>query len=801
MKRLWNRLAREFIFRFKKTGLEQELNVALLSGKLTVPELHAAARQMAAESIVLLKNEKNTLPIAKDETVAVFGRVAVNYFTVGYGSGGDVIPPYRSSLMEGLRQHNVKLDEDLAKRYADWCAAKRNVPDEGYWGHWPMYYEEMPLTDKVVAAAAGNAKKAIVVIGRAAGEDRENLLIKGSYYLTDKEVKMLDLVTAHFEKVCVVMDCGNIIDMSWTQKYGDKISAILYAWQGGMEGGYACAAILTGAVNPSGRLADTIAVDYKAYPSSEHFGDKDANTYVEDIYVGYRYFETFCPEKVLYPFGFGLSYTDFAISADAKYIDGTVTVKATVTNTGAVAGKQVVQCYVALPNGKLGNPKKVLAAFGKTEELAPGASQTLQIAFKLSEVASYDDSGITGNKSCYVLEKGSYSIEVGASVRDTKAVLSIEKGATEVVEQLHERMAVTAETAYKRMVNRDGKIAYEDVAIGTRDLRAEMIEKMPKPLVSDKKDVTYADVVAGKATAEDFVAQLTKEELDEISHGHVKMNSSYGPDGNAGGFAGVTDKLRSRGLPAMITTDGPSGIRVRQTVALLPCGTGLASSFNAEGVQKLYALISEEMVNIGTHMLLGPGINIHRNPLCGRNFEYFSEDPLLTGKMAAATIRGVQTTGRSACPKHFACNNQEINRNYNNSIVSERALRQIYLKGFEMAVKEAHPFSIMTSYNKINGVYSPNSYDLCTKALRNEWGFQGVVMTDWFSTNRGQADNAIAMEAGNDLIMPGGGSFKKAILKGVKSGKIQAEDVRRCCGNVVKAIFESATQRDYICKK
>jgi len=761
MKRLWNRLAREFIFRFKKTGLEQELNVALLSGKLTVPELHAAARGMAAESIVLLKNDKGMLPLDKNETVAVFGRVAVNYFTVGYGSGGDVIPPYRSSLMDGLREKKVKLDEQLAKVYADWCANKRNVPDEGYWGHWPMYYEEMPLKEKVVSDAAANAKKAIVVIGRAAGEDRENLLIKGSYYLTDKEVKMLDLVTEKFEQVCVIMDCGNIIDMSWTKKYGDKITSILYAWQGGMEGGYAVADILYGDVNPSGRLADTIAVDYESYPSAAHFGNKDANTYVEDIYVGYRYFETFCKEKALYPFGYGLSYTTFDISADAKYIDGTVTVKATVTNTGKVAGKQVVQVYVALPGGILGNPSKVLASFGKTETLAPGASQTLQLTFALSEVASYDDGGYTGHKSCYVLEKGAYGIEVGASVRDTKAVLSIQKGETEVVSQLHERMAVTAETAYKRMANRDGKLVYEDVAIGTRDLRAEMIEKMPKPLVSDKKDVTYADVVAGKATAEDFVAQLSKEELEEISHGHVKMNSCYGPDGNAGAFAGVTDKLRARGLPACITTDGPSGIRVRQTVALLPCGTGLASSFNAEGVQKLYSLISEEMVNIGTHMLLGPGINIHRNPLCGRNFEYFSEDPLLTGKMAAAMVRGVQSTGRSACPKHFACNNQETNRNYNNSIVSERALRQIYLKGFEIAVKEANPFSIMTSYNKINGVWSHYNYELVTSVLREEWGFDGVVITDWWMRAcespefPGVKDDNYRVRAQVDVLMPG----------------------------------------------
>ena len=302
MNRLWNRCARYWLNRFGATGLEQELNRGEITGLLAVPALTKAARQMAAEGIVLLKNDAATLPIRPQDRVAVFGRTAVDYFTVGYGSGGDVIPPYKSGLMDGLRSWNVLLDEELAKNYSDWCTAKRNVPDEGYWGHWPMSYPEMPLTDRIVVQAAQRSQLALVVIGRAAGEDRENLLKKGSYYLSDRELSMLDLVTAHFDRVCVVLDCGNIIDMSWTMRYGDKIGALVYAWQGGMESGYALADVLTGAVSPSGCLTDTIAVQYSDYPGSDHFGGKEFNDYVEDIYVGYRYFETFCPQKVLYPF-------------------------------------------------------------------------------------------------------------------------------------------------------------------------------------------------------------------------------------------------------------------------------------------------------------------------------------------------------------------------------------------------------------------------------------------------------------------------------------------------------------------
>ena len=803
MNRIINKCVRFFIKTFGSTGLEQELNQAEITSELTVPEIVPVARQMAAEGIVLLKNENKTLPVCKDETVAVFGRTAVDYFTVGYGSGGDVIPPYKSGLMAGLRQNNVKIEETLAAVYDSWCHDKKNVPDEGFWGHWPMSYPEMPLKETTVSDAAKNADKALVVIGRAAGEDRENLLKKGSYYLTDKEVKMLDLVTKHFRKVCVILGCGNIIDMSRIASYGDKISAIVYAWQGGMESGYALADVLTGKVAPSGKLTDTIAVNYESYPGNEDFGGRKFNAYTEDIYVGYRYFETFAKDKVLYPFGFGLSYTDFELKTECENNGNEITVKTQVTNTGAYAGKQVVQCYLNLPCGKLGNPAKILASFAKTKTLAPGENETLVMKINLADFAPYDDSGATGFKCCHVLEAGTYGVEAGTDVRNTTRVLTIEKSEQEVVKELCETLAVRPENPFRRMVNKNGTLVFENVPTATKDLKSQILSELPEELRCTKDDIMFDDVVSGKYTPEEFVAQLSPEELDDLTHGEGKMNSAYGINGNAGAFGGVTEKLRSRGIPAMITTDGPSGIRIRRTVSLLPCGTALASSFNAEGIEQLYSLVSEEMAKFDVHMLLAPGMNIHRNPLCGRNFEYFSEDPLLSGKIAAAAVRGIQKTGRSACPKHFACNNQETNRNYNDSRVSERALREIYLKGFEIAVKESDPWSIMTSYNKINGVWSHYNYELVTQILRQEWGYKGLIITDWWmraGASREFPDiknDAYRVRAQVDVLMPGefgrkGDPDARALIPSMKSqGGVTLAEAQRSALNVIRFILRT----------
>ena len=761
MNRFVNSCVRYVIKKLDSGTLEQELNKTGLDEDLAVPEISEVCRQVAADGIVLLKNKEATLPIRQTDTVAVFGRCAIDYFSVGYGSGGDVVAPYRHSLMDGLVSQQVRLYEPLWDRYRAWCNHPRNVPDEGFWGHWPMSYPEMSLKREWVEKAARESTLALVVIGRAAGESRENVLKKGSYYLTDREMNMLRLVTSFFRRVAVIMDCGNIIDMSWTEEFADRIGAIVYAWQGGMESGHALADVLTGKVNPSGKLTDSIARHYRDYPSSGHFGGRKYNEYAEDIYVGYRYFETFAPQSVLFPFGFGLSYTQFQIVSSANREGRIISVSSTVSNAGNTAGREVVEIFLESPCGKLGKAKRILTGFQKTVLLHPGEKQALRLCFNLEDFASFDDSGITSIGNCYVLEAGTYRVYVGSDVRSGESVLEFELPELICVSRLREQGAVQPGCGFLRMHNVDGLITWEPVPESKKNLKEEILAALPAELPKAANACTFDEIRTGNASAEAFVSQLSDEELDELCHGAGQMNYRPGALGNAGAFGGVTDKLRARGVPAVITTDGPSGIRVKNTCALLPCGTALASTFDPDAVAGLYSLISREMVIRGSDMLLAPGMNIHRDPLCGRNFEYFSEDPLLTGKIASAVIRGIQNCGVSACPKHFACNNQETNRNRHDSRVSQRALREIYLKGFEVAVKEAAPMSIMTSYNLINGVWGHYHYELVTGILRNEWGFDGLVITDWWMQGGVSREfpniknDAYRLRAGVDVLMPG----------------------------------------------
>lgn len=796
MNQLLNKAARFVLSRIHRTGLEQDLNRTEGSGRLAVPEIAAQARAMAADGIVLLKNEDKTLPITGQTRVAVFGRSAVNYFTVGYGSGGDVVSPYRRNLMEGLLEHGVKVDGILASQYETWCSRPRNVPDEGYWAHWPMSNPEMPLKAEDVAAAALRCDMALVVIGRAAGESRENVLKPGSYYLTDREKAMLDVVATYFHRICLVMDCGNVIDMSWVRDYEKKLTAIVYAWQGGMESGTALADVLTGAVNPSGKLTDTIAVKYEDYPSSQSFGAMAFNAYTEDIYVGYRYFETFAPDRVLYPFGFGLSYTRFRLSSQAAVSGNLVTVNTTVENVGDEAGREVVQVYVDLPCGALGNPKRVLAGFKKTGLLQPGQQQVVDISFDIASLASFDDTGCTGHKDAFVLEAGSYCVQAGTSIRDVKAVVCIVKQGLEVVRQLHECNAVRPEHGFCRMVNKGGALDMEMVPTANRNLKQDILAHLPQELIPGQTEFTFEDVKAGRCTPEEFVAQLSDQELDDITHGFGLMNDPSGPAGNAGSLGGVTEALKKRGIPTVITTDGPSGIRIRRTCSLLPCGTCLASTFDPEGVEALYQLLGREMVLQGTQVLLGPGMNIHRNPLCGRNFEYYSEDPLLTGKIAAAMVRGIQSQGVSACPKHFACNNQETNRNKCDSRLSQRAQREIYLKGFETAVKESDPWCLMTSYNLVNGVWSHYHYELVTDILHDEWGYQGLTITDWWMQPGAAPEfptitnDACRIRAQVDVLMPGEIQERTLVASLADPNGVTRAEAQRCAVNVIKFILK-----------
>lgn len=743
-------------------GVMQEENTADGTARAFEP-MPDIALKAAEESIVLLKNINNTLPVKADEVISVFGRCQIDYFYVGYGSGGDVNAPYQVNLIKGLKDCNVNIYSPVLNLYEDWC--EKNPVSHGFWGHWPMCFPEMELEERIVKSAANNSHSAIVVIGRAAGEDRENKLEQGSYYLTDTEIKMLELVTAHFNKVTVIMNCGNIVDMAWTEKYGDKITALVYAWQCGMESGNALANVLMGKATPSGKLPCTIARNYEDYSSSANFGGKDYNNYEEDIFVGYRYFETFCRDKVLYPFGFGLSYTEFEIKpVSFERKDDTFYITADVKNVGNVSGKEIVQLYVKAPQGELSKAERSLVAFGKTNALAPDESESIRFEFSLYDISSFDDCSKSSHKYAYVIESGEYTFYIGNSVRTDMKAGSVQLEDM-VVEQLDEVCGI--KDSFERMVakEKNGRliIGKEQLAPSKPYLRDRITNNLPVE-IGFKGDRGYklSDVKDGKITLDDFISQLNNDELEALTRGQGMMNSDLGVVGNAGAFGGIIPSLREKGVAPIITTDGPAGIRIKKYTSLIPCGTALASTWNCGLIELLTTVMGAEMLEHGSDVLLAPGMNIQRNVLCGRNFEYFSEDPVLSGKMGAAYVNGIQTNGVSACPKHFACNNQEVRRTKNDSRVSQRALREIYLKGFEICVKESKPLNIMTSYNKINGVWSHYNYDLVTTVLRKEWGYEGNVMTDWWMQKSASPefpsikDNAYRVRAQVDVLMPGG---------------------------------------------
>lgn len=754
--------------------LSQEKSAGALGDYYVHPGMPELLRQAAAEGLVLLENN-GVLPLNPEKRLSIFGRCQLDYFYVGYGSGGDVNPPYKVNLIDGLRANpTLRLNEELVATYRAFSDQPENQPEEGIWGQWPMNYEEMPVTAELVEAAKAESETAIVVIGRAAGEDRESILEPGSYYLTEAERTMLDLVTASFDEVIVILDCGNIMDLAWVEGYGDKISALIYAWQGGMESGNALADVLTGRLNFSGKLADSIARHYEDYPSSRSFGDAVYNNYEEDIYVGYRYFSTFANEKILYPFGYGLSYSQFnyELKSFERHEVG-VLCEVEVTNTSQVPGQATVQLYYAAAQGLLGKPARELGAFQKSRVLGAAESETITLSISNYLLSSYDDLGKTKHKSAYILESGLYTFFLGEDVRQAVPVASFKQEETVVIEQLEPVLAV--QEAFGRM--RTGQLGeqqyeqdWEMLPATELDLKERILNALPEAIDANlavDTPIHFDELVKDPTKLEAFILQLSDDELEALTRGQGGMNSPDGTEGNAGAYGGIIPSLKERGVPAVITTDGPAGIRLRRYNSLLPCGTAFACSWNPALIEAIHVKLGEEMKHYGSDVLLSPGMNIHRNPLCGRNFEYFSEDPLLTAKMAAAVVDGVESQGVSTCPKHFALNNQETNRNYNDSRVSERAAREIYLKPFEYVVKRAKPAHIMTSYNKINGVWAHYNYDLATTILREEWGFEGTILTDWWMRKDTSPefpkirDNAYRVRAQVDVLMPGGIVFEE----------------------------------------
>ncbi|MFP4198768.1 MAG: glycoside hydrolase family 3 protein [Halanaerobium sp.] len=770
--------------------------------KLDLEKYASLSRQAAAEGCVLLRNEKEALPIKKGEKVSVFGRIQFDYYKSGTGSGGLVNTEYVVGILDALKlNEEIELNQELIDTYNEWLEDNPFDHGEG-WAQEPWSQKEMPVSDELAQKSAAESDLAVIILGRTAGEDRDNSAAEGSYLLTETEEEMLASVTKAFDRVAVVLNVGNIIDMKWVEKYQPE--AVLYAWHGGMEGGNGTVDVLTGKVNPSGKLSDTIAYDISDYPSMDDFGNKDTLIYKEDIYVGYRYFETAAKDRVLYPFGYGLSYTEFEIEllnfAESK---DSLTVEVEVKNTGDKAGKEVVQVYASAPLGQLGKPARTLEAFAKTELLKPGQSQKLSLSFSKKQLASYDDSGITGHKSSYLLEAGEYKIYAGSDVRRAELAGSFTIDTLELTEELKEACAPIE--PFKRLkVEADGTMTEEEVPRRTVDLDQRIAAQRPEaiPYTGDQ-GIKLKDVFENQASLEDFIAQLSDEDLACLIRGEG-MSSPRVTPGTAAAFGGVSENLVDFGIPAAAAADGPSGIRMDcgTTAFSLPNGTSLACTFNLDLVENLFDLMGQELYTNRIETLLGPGMNIHRTPLNGRNFEYFSEDPLLTGKMAAAQLRAMNKYKVTGTIKHYAANNQEAHRHDVNAVVSERALREIYLRGFKIAVEEGEAASIMSTYGGLNGIWTAGNFDLLTTILREEWDFEGIVMTDWWARineegKKARKGNTIPMvRAQNDLYMvcenPEENSAQDNTLEGLKKGKITRGELQRNAANILKFIMNSA---------
>lgn len=770
----------------------------------------AKARQAVAEGQVLLLNQNHVLPLPKGSHVAVFGRMQLHYYKSGTGSGGMVNVNKVTGILEALEEsEDVQVYEPLVDVYREW--EKDHPFDEGVgWGNEPWSQEEMELNEALVEEAAEKNEYAIVILARTAGEDKDNKMLEGAYCLTSIEEDMLQKVRKSFAKMIVLLNTGNIMDMSFMDRY--RPDAVMYVWQGGMIGGLGTVDVLTGKVCPSGRLSDTIAAQMSDYPADPYFGGLEQNLYVEDIYVGYRYFESAAKSKVLYPFGFGLSYTTFSMEAGGfSYAENQVSFVMKVTNTGSAAGKEVVQIYAKAPLGKLGKPARVLIDFKKTKELMPGECETLTFAIPTSVFASYNEVSTAGMPVGWVLEAGEYTIYAGGNVRDAYAVGSFTLDEMQIVEECRSALAPT--TAFKRMkmtaANEHAEaagvyeVAMEEVPLRVVSPEEKRNAELPESCeITGDRGIKLADVKAGKATLDEFVAQLTEEELASIVRGEG-MGSPKVTAGTAAAFGGVTKSLLEKGIPCGCCDDGPSGMRLDSGMKAfsLPNGTLLACTFNTQLNEELYAFTAVEMIKNRVDILLGPGMNIHRHPLNGRNFEYFSEDPLLTGKMAAAQVRGLKSAGMTGSLKHFCGNNQETRRHTSNSIISERALREIYLRGFEIAVKEAKADAVMTTYGPVNGIWTSSNYDLVTDILRKQWGFEGVVMTDWWAyvcregDKPAKTDFATMVKAQNDLYMVCPDSEKNEhgdnTVESLHDGSLTLGELQRCAKNICRFMMNT----------
>ena len=775
------------------------------------PEHIALSRRAAREGMVLLKNENGALPLEAGCRVALFGKATIDYVKGGGGSG-DVTVPYIRNIYDGFAE---VIGQDAV--YPGTVDYYRDYVKARYAEGWePGMVAEPEVPEQLLADARAFTDTAVISISRFSGEgwDRKSTRAKitrkdpvtsdivsmsdalfehGDFYLSDAERAMIDTVSRAFARTIVVLNVGGMVETACFRD-NPNIQGLLMAFQGGLEGGCAAAELLTGRYAPCGKLADTYARDLEDYPGCEHFYDSDDYVnYDEDIYVGYRYFETIpgAKEKVVYPFGYGLGYTQFALSGEELTVaGGRAEARVRVLNVGDRAGREVVQVYCTAPQGKLGKPEKVLVGYCKTRLLAPGEEERVIVRFPLSAAASYDDLGKVA-KSAWVLEAGEYSFFIGTSVRDGKyAPETWQLDENKIVEQLTARMTPTclekrllADGTFEKLPtapcnDRNASVLGHQTEEESFALPEE--RGVPRRDHQSLKQIRsqLADVANGKTGLDDFVEALPDEDLASLLGGqpNVGLANTFGYGNNV-----------LYGIPNIMTADGPAGIRFHPglgvTTTAFPCATLLGSTWDPEIVREVGVAAALEAKENNIMVWLAPGVNIHRNPLCGRNFEYYSEDPLLAGKQAASLVRGVQSEHIAATPKHFALNNKETNRRECDARASERAIREIYLKQFEIIVKEAHPWSLMTSYNPVNGHRSSENYDLLTGILREEWGFDGMVTTDWWTTGEHYKEVA----AGNDMKM--GTGFPERLLAAKEKGALSREEMEKAAKNVLKLIL------------
>lgn len=797
---------------------------------------HAAlARQAAGEGIVLLQNRGNILPLKKDIPLALYGAGASQTVKGGTGSG-DVNARYQVSIYEGLKKAGFSITTE------DWCCkydalyhqARQNWRDEilkktHQTGDFFSAYAAIPFViPSGTLPVKTAADTAIYVLGRISGENADRDMTKGDYYLTDEENAILTGICSLYRHVILIVNTGGIVDLAFLDTLRN-IDAVLYISQPGMEGGNAVADVLSGHICPSGKLTDSWAFFYEDYPSSKTFprgSDSGLRAlYEEGIYIGYRYFDTL-GIPVRYSFGFGLSYTRFTTSFSSLHIDsnGVVHLRAVVANEGQKhSGKEVVQVYVSAPEGRIEKELRRLVAFAKTKELTPGEKQLIELQFTARELAFYDESDHK-----WVMEAGVYTVFIGNSLDAAIpiAALAVPKDITlkktAPICSLHYPLTSFSpphkqrQARLEELLERATALPIYHYKPGTDTPSA------PLPRTADLPFHRNALQIVSRMSKEQLIAMTTGE--PSKGQGNALGSAGVTVPGSAGETSSCAVKL---GLGSVVLADGPAGLRLNQSYHVkggvpqalpmeasieqglfytspeeieekryqfctaFPVGTLMAQSWNIDLLEQVGAAVGDEMQRFGVGLWLAPGMNIHRNPLCGRNYEYFSEDPLLSGKSAAAITRGVQSkAGCGVTIKHYCCNNQERDRMESDSIISERALREIYLKGFEICISDAHPMAIMSSYNLVNGIHAANSYDLCTTVARDEFGFDGLIVTDWTTTEHGSDCTAAGcIKAGNDLIMPGQRSDQSSIRSALETGQLSLENLKECVIRIVRVIL------------